>query len=284
MKAQLEVIPHQFNSSLSAFYYEADSFQSPWHYHHEYELTYIIKSTGLRYVGTSIENFQVGDLVLIGPNLPHAWANVKDYQQGASSIYLQWKSGELTNFFGCLPEFEQIDRLLNRAASGICFPVQDQQINYGFRMMELYKRKKTERLFHFMELLHDLSQETNYHLLSDDGSAIHKSQKADDRIKRMVEYLSLNYSLSLTVDQMAELTCMTKVAFCRFFKSTFKKTFTQYLNEVRIHHVCQELQCSNAPLIDIAMQSGYSNMSYFHRKFKEIMKVSPQQYRLKFRY
>ena len=283
MKPQLEVVPHQLDSSLSAFKYEEAYFEAPWHYHQELELTYVIKSSGVRYVGNSIQNFQEGDLVLIGPSLPHAWKNGPSYSGGASSIYLQWGGALLTDHIQQIPEFKSIKRLLQKAQYGVSFPANQQSMNYGFRMEELLLQKKGSKVLQFLDLLYDLSREKNYELLTRDGAALLKFQETDSRIKDIINFLNLHYQKHISLEEIANLTCMTKPAFCKFFKNIFKKTFTTYLNEFRINHVCQELQSTSLPLMEIAMNCGYENMSYFHRQFKNIVGLTPAEYRKQFR-
>src|ERR1700754_576078 len=97
MKAQYEKIqPQEFNS-FRAYSYEKAEFDTPWHYHPEYELTYILSGRGIRYVGNGFENFEENDLVLLGPNLPHCWRNVGTQNGNSSAIVIHWENDLLGN-------------------------------------------------------------------------------------------------------------------------------------------------------------------------------------------
>ena len=95
MKAVLEKVITEDESSIRAFKYSADEFDAPWHIHPEYELTYILNSTGIRYVGNNISDYQTGELVLLGSNLPHCWKNEEEQEQD-SIRHLKWRLSEGT--------------------------------------------------------------------------------------------------------------------------------------------------------------------------------------------
>ena len=128
------------NSSIHAFNYQKERFDSPWHYHGEYELVYICQSSGVRYVGSSIQNFKAGDLILMGSSLPHVWKNSPDYQAGASSIYIQWNQENLSNIFNQIAEFSGIQRLLENATKGIRFIESHQTGEIAAKMQMLLER------------------------------------------------------------------------------------------------------------------------------------------------
>lgn len=281
MKAKLEVVPHKVDSSIHAFYYNEACFDAPWHYHDELELTYITQSSGVRYVGNSIENFQPGDLVLTGPQLPHFWKNANNYKDGASSICIQWKSDLLSPIFNHIAEFHKIKLLLDKANSGILFKVSKQVHILGKRLMELPALPVDARIINFMEILMELSNISDIELLSEPGNHFYRFRETDNRIKDIFTYIDENYSNKISIDNMAELCFMTRSSFCKFFKNYFNKTFTQYLNEYRIHSVCRELKDTAAPISQIALECGYENMSYFHRQFKLVTDITPANYRLK---
>ncbi|MBB3701095.1 helix-turn-helix domain-containing protein [Flammeovirga yaeyamensis] len=280
MRAKLEVIPKQVDESIHSFQFEETHFNAPWHYHNELELTYVLKSSGVRYIGNSIQQFQSGDLVLIGPSLPHAWKNAKNYDQGASSVYIQWNADQFNNHLKNIKEFSKIDLLLEKANGGIMFPQSKITEEIGEKMKSLNQLSDMSRLIVFLDVLHQLSELKDYSILSEpiDKTSFQKSSK---RVDRIIHHIENHFQSPIQVDQMAELCCMTKSSFCKFFKNRFKKTFTQYLNEFRVHSICQELQETNEPITQIAMDCGYENMSYFHRQFKLIMGMTPAEYRRK---
>jgi len=73
MSALFEKIVLQENATISIGIFQDNLDKSTWHYHDNYEISFITEGTGKRIVADSIEDFQPGDLVFIGRNLPHAW-------------------------------------------------------------------------------------------------------------------------------------------------------------------------------------------------------------------
>jgi AraC-like DNA-binding protein len=71
---------------------------------------------------------------------------------------------------------------------------------------------------------------------------------------------------------------MTDTSFCRYLKRRTLKTFTRFLNEVRIAYACRLLNNSNYSVTDACFESGFNSLSYFNRQYKSIMQMSPQQY------
>ena len=90
MKAVFEPISRNLNQSFHYRIFEKTEFETPWHYHPEWELTFITESTGIRSVGNSIQTYQAGELVLLGPNLPHCWKTNKSTKQLAKSTVVQF--------------------------------------------------------------------------------------------------------------------------------------------------------------------------------------------------
>lgn len=282
MKPELEVIPQHWGSSIHAFQYEQKAFHTPWHYHSEFELTYVTKSNGIRYVGNSIENFHKGDFVLVGPSLPHVWKNTPNYDDGASSVVIQWKSETLATLISSMVEFQKVKILLEKANFGVCFSGIDESEEIGKKLLSLPTLKGVDQILRFLDILNNLAQLSTIRLLSEPGDGALRFHETDNRIQDIFDHIHNHYTRKITVDNMADLTYMTKSSFCKFFKKRFQKTFTQYLNEFRIHNVCQQLQETDLAVSQIAINCGYENLSYFHRQFRQVIGRTPAQYRSSF--
>src|SRR5688572_16595580 len=111
MKALYEKIIPLKSNSFKAYAYEMDEFDNPWHYHPEFELTFILSSQGVRYTGNSFENFQKNDFVLLGPNLPHCWKNSGVQTEKAGAIVIHWDANLLGRDWTGQEEFKSIQNL-----------------------------------------------------------------------------------------------------------------------------------------------------------------------------
>lgn len=279
MKPQLEHITHEIDSSILVFLYKDTHFTAPWHYHSDFELTFILKGSGIRHVGNNIDNFFPGDLILVGSNTPHCWVNEKGYKAGVQSVCIQWESHTFDDFLNANSELKAIKKMLNIATAGIKFTNSNITSSIGDRMMHLLKLNPQKKLITFLDILNDLAHLSAIELLSVEGNKFQYSEKTDFRTKAILDYLEHNYHKKIVLKDVANLTHLSVGAFCKFFKIHFNRSFTNYLNEFRIRKTCILLQETNEKLTDISFKCGYENMSFFHRQFKKYMHMTPHDYR-----
>lgn len=282
MKPQLELVPQEAESSIHAFRYEKECFGSPWHYHGELELTYIVNSSGMRYVGNNVQHFTQGDLVLLNGNLPHCWKNDLSYKGGAVSMCVQWKKDCLGKDWWEAKEFALVRRMLGKAEQGIKFTDPDCVKAVSMEMGELLHLSPLTKLIRFLSILERLSRCGSMELLSDVTRIKKENIKMEKRIIDILSHLEAHYHEKITLEQMAELTFMTKVSFCKFFKRKFNKSFVSYLNEYRVGKACQLLQKTDLKLLDIADQCGFNTQAFFHRQFLKVVGKPPNVYRKQF--
>ncbi len=107
-------------TTFTCFIRRQNAFDFAWHYHREYELTLITVGTGTRYVGTTVERYRPGDLVLLGPDLPHTYASAPG-EERAEAVVSQFRHDFLGPDFFALPQFHPLDALLARSARGVRF-------------------------------------------------------------------------------------------------------------------------------------------------------------------
>jgi len=138
-----------------------------------------------------------------------------------------------------------------------------------------------ERLSVFLQLLHRLSSHQHYRLLSSahyqrlkSGSQVHKVEKA-------IGYIALNYDNPLTMKQVAEYAGMTANSFSRDFRRATGKTFTDYMNHLRVRYACELLMSTEHYISTICYKVGFNNVANFNRRFLEIKGVTPSEFRRK---
>ncbi len=278
MKPKLEHIPHQVENDIHAFTYSHDHFDAPWHYHEDYELTYVVKGTGIRHLGTSVDDFAVGDLVLIGKEVPHCWRNEIGYNSGVISYCVQWKTKSIEDFIFTTEQLKPIQLLLNAANSGVKFTNLEYAKSVGNRLKKLQSLDAPKKVIELLYILLDLAN-ADKKLLSLHNQRYQISEKSNTRIATILNFVDLNFQNKISITDMASITYMTGSAFCKYFKKEFKKSFTNYLNEYRVRKACLLLQDTDKKLLDIAMECGYENMSFFHRQFKKYLNMTPSEYR-----
>ena len=269
------------NTSITVSQNNYKNFLKVWHFHEELELVYIIKSTGTRFVGDSIEKFQSGEVILIGKNVPHMWLNDEAYFEENSSLTAQAVSVHFKdNFVGkeflSLPEMQPISQLLKKATQGIKFNnVTDNIKNELLNLSSLNPAIKITRI---IEILSKLEQTQHYTLLSSNGFINTFHQTENKRLNTIYEYVYQNFHTPISSKDVAELANMNASAFSRFFKTIHRKPFTRFLNEIRIGFACKMLLENKESITSIAYACGFGNISNFNRQFRIIKNESPSSF------
>ncbi|QDV86223.1 AraC family transcriptional regulator [Planctomycetes bacterium TBK1r] len=290
MKPSYEKLVPSSGESFRCF--DRSALRSPvkWHRHPEVELTYIAKGSGSRIVGDHIGSYGDHDLVLSGSQLPHTWAS--DEYRGQpydrhAAIVLQFHPDFLgPDFFSCV-EMEVIARLLERAKRGLWFP-DDVAVEVGRRMEALITAVGPSRLIGLLSILDRLSRCNAAKTLASEHYRYLAVGVANDametRIQTICDHIAGNLSdPDLSHHELADLADMNPSAFSRFFKQSTGRTVSAYINELRIGLACRLLCDSNAAVVSICHQAGFSNLSNFNRRFRQLRQMTPREYRTRFR-
>ncbi|AUD05030.1 AraC family transcriptional regulator [Spirosoma pollinicola] len=282
MKALFEKLMFNEQSSLLVRRFKLQYFDAPWHYHPEYELTYIVKSQGRRFVGDHVESFQAGDLVLLGPDLPHFWRNDDEFYprtstQEAESVVVQFPSTFTERGLALVPEATAVRQLLERARYGLRFSSAMSQ-TVSKQLEELPQLNGLNQLLSLLAILNQLATDQDAQLLASDGYQLAPGVAETERMKRVLEFVLLNFREEIRIEQIASIAGMAPAAFCRYFKNRTRKTFVEYLNELRIGHARKLLTNIDLSIGQVGMECGYNNSSHFHRQFKLSTGMTPFQY------
>lgn len=284
MKAIECRLPQEIDKSFIVFEEKGTYFPYPWHYHPEYELVLIVKSTGRRMVGDHIGYFQEGDLVLMGPALPHVWVNDDEYINGqasteAEAVVVQFVEGFLGDFFLNIPEIEPIRKILQKAKRGLAIKGKTRE-TINALMMKMRYQNGLQRLASLLWIFDILSSSPEYELLA--SPTYEESVQAvncSDRFSKITDYIMRNFSNDIALHEIAAVANMGVTAFCNFFKQHHKMTFVEYLNVVRIGHACKLLGEKDHNVVEIAYRCGYNTLANFNRQFKKIKNMTPSEYR-----
>ncbi|TYA84347.1 AraC family transcriptional regulator [Seonamhaeicola marinus] len=269
------------NSSFTTKVNEYPYFLKIWHYHSELELVVILKSEGTCFVGDSIENFEVNNVVLIGENLPHMWLNNESYFkndsiQTAKAIAIHFKKDYLGRPFFETPEMIHIFKLFDRAKLGIKFLNIDKTIISEIQSM--IQLKGFEKTIAFLVILNKLAKHKNIKQLSSMGFVNSFKATRSDTQDRVHAYIFNNFTENITLEKAAKIANMNTSAFSRYFKRVNKKTFSRYVTEIRIGYACKLLIENNLNISGVCYESGFKNISNFNRQFRLVMNATPTEY------
>ncbi|MFT5820897.1 MAG: AraC-like DNA-binding protein [Crocinitomix sp.] len=282
MKAVLFKNPSSLSSSFLLQEDVGAHFYDILHYHPEYQITVIYKGEGTLFAGDKIDRFQPFDVFLFSPNLPHVFRNDYSYYESNQSeavhgISVYFKRDSFGQHFFDLPEMHNIKSLLDNSDGGIRFKGSGLE-----RIQEaLTAIKESNELERFVQLLHlfeDLNQSFDHDRISGINYKNPMREIDNHRINLAFEYVMKNFHDTINLINIAEIANMSPASFSRFFKQRTRKTFSRFVNEVRIGNACQLLQKGNDTIYEVAYASGYNNLSNFNRQFKNIMTYSPREY------
>ncbi|GIZ08881.1 AraC family transcriptional regulator [Flavobacterium sp. UMI-01] len=279
--------PENFASQrINIFKKEVPCLDTAWHYHPEYELLYISQSTGIRFVGDNVSHFYPGELVLVGSYLPHLWRNDEAYYESDGNLMVKTIVLKFTsNFIGegtfDNTEFIGIKNLLEQSNFGVSFDksISEELHNELLEITELPKGKQTINLLNILYRLSLCKEEEKTILSSTDMRQF--SNENPDRLDNVIRYISDNYKSDISLKDVSDIACMTTNSFCRFFKKMTNKSFTEFLNEIRIRNASRMLIQENTPISEICYNVGYKSIPNFNKQFKSVMGDTPKNYRYK---
>lgn len=276
---KLESLPSQ---SVIFFDEEKPHFTVPWHFHPEIEILYVVKSSGTSYVGDGIRHFTDGEISIIGENVPHWWKSDKKYfdinaRIGMKALIVQFNKEIFQNNFINLPEMSAIKDLLERSQRGIQFSGKSRKL-FGEQIAKIFRLSGISRITELIILLDMMAntKEFKYHA----SIGYSKSINTFDfyRFNKIHEHIILNLTKPIKLEEVADIANICPTAFCRYFKKHTGKTFSSFLNEIRIGHACRLMLTESISISGASLESGFNNLSHFNDQFKRVMKLTPSAF------
>lgn len=256
---------------------------NPLHFHELCELVLIEESYGKRIVGDNVASFGAGDLVLMGPNIPHIWRNDDiflnaDHNERARAIVIYFPADFLLRLTDDQATIVAMQNFIKTSKRGLRF--------YGHTLQqastlirELVYKESFTRITGFLNLIELLYQTEECENLATESYKPSFGEQETNRINVIYVYVMKNFKEGVSLQSAADLLNMTPNAFCRFFKRHTQKSFTRFVNEMRIGHSCKLLMDRRLTISEVCYESGYQNLTNFNKFFKTIMKKSPREYR-----
>lgn len=275
MKPFIEKLPIGEDASFVTRVHTTPNFEVPWHQHPEFELIFISEGAGLSFIGNSVEEFEPGDVFFIGSNVPHTFQKSGELITSAVVIHFLenfWGDGMLT-----IPESKWLMHVLNNAKHGLKITgVTKEKLRPIIK--ELVTAKGFWRIVKLCECLALLSETDEYKPVStQEIKVMNHSDK--ERMERIVQYTMDNFKESIRLETIASIACMSPHAFCSYFKKRTRKTYIDFLNEIRIGYACKLLLTTEMNILAICFDSGFNNVANFNRQFLKVKQIKPSVYR-----
>ncbi|ARS40388.1 hypothetical protein CA265_12265 [Sphingobacteriaceae bacterium GW460-11-11-14-LB5] len=282
MKASYRHISTPEDASFAIKEYRQPRFTNTFHFHHGYEIILIVKSSGHVYVGNKVMNYNEGEIFMFGQGLVHCFSNdklPKDTPEEVHAIIVQFTADFMGKDFFERLELRKIKELLEQSAYGIKFSNGAPSLNALF--FQFQPDQQMRNLILLLQVLEELCLRSSEEalLLTDDVRKIRYKESDSNKLASIFNYVFEHHHHHIDISSAASMACMSKAAFCRYFKRSTHKTFSQFVNEIRISHAAKLLMGKEYNITDICYACGFDNVSYFNRQFKIHQGISPSAYR-----
>lgn len=286
MRPRLLKVPVKRLESFSVRQDAVPYFLKELHFHPEIELVHIQNGNGTQIIGTHIQHFNDGDIIMVGAHLAHLWkCNERYFKKNSKLIakatvvhFLPEALG--ANFF-TLPENAQIQKLITKSKLGLSIHNNTKE-KVASLMNTLLTAKGTNKIILLLEILTIIGNSKDIKVLNLKENLYTNTTKETDRLNDVFQYLLSNFQEDIKLVDIANIANLSPNAFCRYFKQRTNKTYSSFLLELRINHACKLLNETNYSINTICYESGFKNISNFNRHFKQLNNFSPLQYRNKF--
>ncbi|HSC38942.1 MAG TPA: helix-turn-helix transcriptional regulator [Chitinophagaceae bacterium] len=257
-----------------------------WHYHPEIELIHFKKGEGTQFIGDNIKRFKSGDVVLVGAYLPHYWRFDDVYFEEASTMGSDVCVAHFCeDFWGSqflqLPENVPLRSILEKAKRGLQVTGKTRE-RVAQLLEELLATDGAHRITLLIESLLTIGNCKQLEELSSIGFKHDLLEAENDRVNAIYEYSLKNFKRSIQLEEIASVANISPNSFCRYFKSRTRKTYSQFLIEIRVGHACKLLIENNLSIKQLCYESGFNNFTSFHKYFKLITGKSPLCYQKEF--
>lgn len=274
---------HQWaDSSAFAFYDKYDT-SNPfrWHYHPELELIYWPTASGMRMAGDSIENFDNGDLCLIGSNLPHTWYLDIHPDRPERNIQIQFPPDCLGQQVMNLPEFRPLKSMITQALHGLVItgPTRE-RVARELLLISANPTTLARRFCRIFQLLVDIAESNEFRPLATSVVIPSINSRVEIAVAKVLAFVNANIDADASQAKAADLVNMSPAAFSRFFRKHFAKTYVRFVIEMRISRACTALLQTDQSISEIAYNTGFESLSHFNEQFRKLKGMSPKKYRL----
>lgn len=283
MKPILKIVDTQQSEAFQLMKVQDPYFFPSWHFHPELEIMLVQEGAGIRFVGNSMERFQAGDLVLYGSSIPHLYRSDKEYYQKDSPLIskatvIYFKENFLGESFLQIPSIAPIKKLLALSRRGIKFKgITREKLQELIPQLE-WQKNSIGRIIDLLQILKIMAETKEYDLLLQTDFTKYVSENECERINKVYQFIIDHYTENPSLEEVSDIANMSATAFCRFFKSHTQKTYTQFLNDIKIDNACRLLLDKKMSISQICFETGFNNFTHFNSQFKRIIGITPKQY------
>lgn len=278
MKIEFEIIQPDEGSSLRILHNKTNAEEYPWfyHYHPEYEIVCVLYGNGTRHVGNHFSSYENGDLVFMGPNLPHAGFGLNAHGPH-EEIVVQVKEAVFKQLIFPRPEMTRIQDLLEKVKYGMAFTGRTKE-KITKRLQKLIQLEPFEKLIEFISILQLMATSSEYKLLNPQTIFSSSIVKNNIRLQNIFTYVEQHFHEEIDIKKVAAIANLSVSSFCTYFKKIMNTNFTDFLNRYRVQRACIMLQHEKT-ISETSFECGFNNVPYFNKVFKAITKKTPSEFK-----
>ncbi|ATL49141.1 AraC family transcriptional regulator [Chitinophaga caeni] len=278
-----EITPLTQSDCFTIFSRRKSKFDFPLHLHEEYELNLIKNAKNAkRVVGDHMDEIGEWELVLVGPNVPHAWFTHDCKSPEIHEVTIQFHKDLFDDRLLRRNQLSFIRNMFEKSSRGILFSDETIQL-VAPRILQLNKKQGFDSILELMSILHDLSISRNFRMLADVNFSNYELPTYNSRrIEKTFEYMNQNFDKPISLGELAKIANMSEVSFSRFFKQRTGNTFVDSLNDIRLGHATRMLIDTTQSVAEVAYNCGFNNISNFNRIFKKKKNCTPKEFRDRF--
>lgn len=250
-----------------------------WHFHPEFQLGYVLSGAGQRVIGDNVHAIESGEIILLGPNLPHVWHyDCSPGKEPVSAIAVHFTESFLGADFFNTPEASDVRLLLSRASQGLQV-IGETRLSLIPMMHRLRTQTGFPRILTMLSVLDAIACSRDVLTLCGPLFQPIGTDLEWERLRRIIEYIKAHFDQPLDRDTAADIAHMSPSGFSRFFKSRTGMAFNEYVSDIRIGHACRSLMDPRIAITDIALNCGFSDLSTFNRTFRKLRQMTPSEFR-----
>ncbi len=285
MKPLFSDVKSLLKNSIYTKEIRSDQISDEFHFHNAYEIALIIEGHGRRIVGDNVNSFSNGDLIMLGPNIAHASYSDKKYHIIESSskvhaIVVYFQPDWITEHHMDSAGFAPLKMLLNQLKRGIKIEGKAHDVVRS-HLLKLHNADGLKTFITLFQILYEVSKSKEFSFLASTRYSNTYNENDIKRINDVYKFVMENFTEVISLDDIAAIANMTPSSFCKYFKNKTNKTFTHFVNEIRINYACELLINRNLDICQISIQCGFNNFTSFNKNFKSFTKTTPSEFRSK---
>ena len=270
---EFEVIRYPQMNGLNIFFDTVD-YRTP-HVHPEWELILLLENALSVTCGQKRYRAEPGEMLLFSPDQLHEF-----HREGESCTFLclQIAPQSMAQFYPALDRLTTDELFLRR-----CLPEADyEQVKRGMlEMMGAYLRREPGYELYCMGqgclLFHRILTRMPHHALSPGEQS--SRDKSNARLKRLIRFVDEHYMHKIRLSDFAEQEGCSVSYLSHFVKDTLNQSFQEYVNTVRFNCACKLIASGERRMLDVCVESGFSDYRYFSRTFRQQVGMTPEAYR-----